>query len=406
MASHRPGSIHTSGRIGRPFRVEYINRSGEQVNPHTGKPYARPNGIQSTSAKIRGVKKSLPIKRSGVLFGRLKLIPTDANLDPPPRACFNCWQPGHRRSKCTRPVLTRFCNNCGRRNEDVRTCPRCADAHKLWLEVQRAKERGEKINERLLLPTIENDDYDVEDDDNNVMAEEVEEINDPDAILQELIYQDQRTRELLEYEERKREQREALNAIYRNSKRLSEKGAVAARSPSYVNALVYKKIPSSSVAAYVNEVDNEYQLLEHDPLIDGDVHDNKRGSSFLDQRNPSPQERHIGMAVFNEREVVSPTRYLGYADHVLNRKEERAETPEPARTDGNWRQVMADASLVSPDSDPVQDILLLAKTISHLSPETQDLVMRQVIAERQEQTKRRAVTQDRPGSRYIETVRF
>lgn len=43
-----------------------------------------------------------PVITSGVLFGGLDPIPTDDRLDPPMRACFNCWKRGHRTYKCRR----------------------------------------------------------------------------------------------------------------------------------------------------------------------------------------------------------------------------------------------------------------------------------------------------------------
>ena len=48
------------------------------------------------------------------------------------------------------------------------------------------------------------------------------------------------------------------------------------------------------------------------------------------------------------------------------------------------------------EDDPVTDVLTLAKSISHLSPETQDLIMRQVMAERREKSKMGAVVDSWP----------
>jgi len=400
MSNYR-GSIQN--RIGRPYKVEYVNRAGEHVNPTTGKPiykpklannpYARPvskeNGL--TTAKHR----KFPIKRSGALFGGLKPIATDPTIDPPPHACFNCWQTGHKRTSCPRPLVNRYCNNCGRRNEDLRSCPRCREAHEQWLNMLQAKERGESVNEQLFMPDIDDD--------------EIEEITDPDEILQDLIYQDQKTREFLENQRRKREQQETLDAIY------NDRGAVMDSRGSYLTERM-KEPYVDERQSYVNERElygkerdpyentresyaNKY-VHERDPHIDGDRYTNEQ-DSFLNKRQSSHQERHIGKTVYKEREgygqeteIEQSSAYTGYSDSGYRAREERVKMPEPPKIDGNWHKAMADASSVSNTSDPVQDILLLAKTISHLSPETQDLIMRQVIAERQEQTKRRAAAKE------------
>ena len=46
---------------------------------------------------IRDVQREsvYPVRINGVKFGGLVPIPTDARVDPPPFACFNCWERGH-----------------------------------------------------------------------------------------------------------------------------------------------------------------------------------------------------------------------------------------------------------------------------------------------------------------------
>ena len=68
------------------------------------------------------------MKVAGAQFGGLVRIPSDPTVDPPPRTCFNFWKPGHGRNDCPEPQGY-FCYNCGRRGEDLRSCPRCAPVH-------------------------------------------------------------------------------------------------------------------------------------------------------------------------------------------------------------------------------------------------------------------------------------
>lgn len=77
----------------------------------------------------RSRRDDLRIIRSGVMFGNLIPIPTDPKVDPPFRACFNCWSMDHRQERCPRPEERGRCLNCGRRGVTMTTCPRCAEPH-------------------------------------------------------------------------------------------------------------------------------------------------------------------------------------------------------------------------------------------------------------------------------------
>lgn len=372
MSNYRSGfikGIKSSGRYtgSKPYRVEYVNRAGEKVNPHNGKPifgykprpkpYVRPSSNKEDGIITAKHRKPLAIKRTGVLFDGLELIPTDPAIDPPPRNCFNCWEPGHKRTNCHKSTMGRFCNNCGRKNEDLNTCPRCKFAHKNWQETLQAKERGE--NKKIFIK---------EEDD------EIEELNDPDDILQELIYQEQKTREFLERKQRKkRERRNTIDDFLNENEYYND-----------VGKYVEETETSDHDRTHDFEIDLREQLLEMEKKRD-------------EQRIPKQQERYLSFNVFKEKKsyrngkefVPSSSIYIKNRD-----REYRSKSPEPTKVESNnVQKAMADASSVS-NSDPVQDIMLLAKTISHLSSETQDLIMRQVIAERQEQTKRKAENEE------------
>ena len=72
------------------------------------------------------------MKTCGIMFGELLPIPTDPALDPPPKACYNCWQMGHSCVRCPRPS-TVFCHNCGRRGADLTVCPQCWVTHRAYI---------------------------------------------------------------------------------------------------------------------------------------------------------------------------------------------------------------------------------------------------------------------------------
>ena len=103
---------------------------GPPIRPQTSSaPAEAPRPQPAVSSRT-----PIPVKTRGALFGDLLPIPTDPAIDPPPHHCFNCWQDGHSRTVCTRPVRTNFCYNCGRRGESLTTCPRCAHPHRLHME--------------------------------------------------------------------------------------------------------------------------------------------------------------------------------------------------------------------------------------------------------------------------------
>lgn len=79
-----------------------------------------------------------PIKY-GRIFGNLEIIPTDPNVDPPFRACFNCWQKDHQLMFCPGP-MNQFCENCGRRNVAMSECPRCEKVY--YEEMMRLEEKA------------------------------------------------------------------------------------------------------------------------------------------------------------------------------------------------------------------------------------------------------------------------
>ena len=80
-----------------------------------------------------GRRRTLPVKTRGIMFGDLPPIPTDPALDPPPKACYNCWQGGHSCLRCPRTAGV-YCHNCGRRGADLTVCPRCSVAHRAYLK--------------------------------------------------------------------------------------------------------------------------------------------------------------------------------------------------------------------------------------------------------------------------------
>lgn len=76
---------------------------------------------------------------TGVHFGNLTPIPHDPELDPPPRACFNCWELGHVRLECPKkPYPGGFCHNCGRADTIMADCLRCGMEYPNWAQRQEA----------------------------------------------------------------------------------------------------------------------------------------------------------------------------------------------------------------------------------------------------------------------------
>ncbi|XP_043476267.1 uncharacterized protein LOC122507548 [Leptopilina heterotoma] len=107
-------------------------------SPHPGPPVrrvvetgTRPKEPQRNSRKGENCKENklwIP-RKSGIIFGGLKEIPTSDILDPPPFCCFNCWERGHRVVDCPHLIRHQFFRNCGRRETTVKNCPRCAEAY-------------------------------------------------------------------------------------------------------------------------------------------------------------------------------------------------------------------------------------------------------------------------------------
>jgi hypothetical protein len=321
--NHRSSnSILNSGRVGRTTRFEYVNRAGEPVSPTTGKPYTR--SANSSDGQKR--KRPLPIKKTGAMFGGLEPIPTDVTRDPPPRACFNCWQLGHARRNCTRPVVVRMCNNCGRRDEDLHTCPRCNRAHQRYLERLQAKERGEEAGYERSRP-----------------ASDDEENNGADEFLRNLFYQDQEMRSLLVIQEQMRSEE-----CDKEMDRQKQEGYP-----------LYQEQENGS------------------PFHEGELNVHERVNECLYREDETSLQERGQLRILPE---CCPR------DDALG---DRRRSPSPSRLFIRRSPTTPSSSSIS--SDPVHEILLLAKTIAHLSPDTQDLIMRQVMAERKEQAYRRAM---------------
>ena len=73
------------------------------------------------------------IKTRGILFGNLNPVPYDDDVDPPSRACFNCWKKTHTRKNCPYDEEV-VCHNCGMWGVLMSNCPRCCDAYKIWAQ--------------------------------------------------------------------------------------------------------------------------------------------------------------------------------------------------------------------------------------------------------------------------------
>ncbi|XP_043466997.1 uncharacterized protein LOC122501529 [Leptopilina heterotoma] len=117
---------------------EPAKRAQRSHSPHPGPPVRRVGGTGARPKEYPGTserrsdpeeKHAWRTRKTGVIFGGLKEIPTSEELDPPPYSCFNCWQRGHRAVDCPKPVTCKFCSNCGRRHTAVKNCPRCAEAY-------------------------------------------------------------------------------------------------------------------------------------------------------------------------------------------------------------------------------------------------------------------------------------
>ena len=87
------------------------------------------------------------VRLEGIIFGGLRPVSTNPSIDPPLYHCFNCWQPDHFSGQCPRPRVWIYCRNSGRHGEDLKSCPRCGEAHAEFL---RRNFGGERRYEREL----------------------------------------------------------------------------------------------------------------------------------------------------------------------------------------------------------------------------------------------------------------
>lgn len=101
------------------------------------------------------IGEALPRKKTEVMFDDLVSIPTDPTIDPPPRACHNCWRKGHNKSKCPKKITKSCCDNCGRKFHTVATCPRCAPGYRRFL-LNRDKLNNQK-NTNMMREEVEDD---------------------------------------------------------------------------------------------------------------------------------------------------------------------------------------------------------------------------------------------------------
>ncbi|XP_043481111.1 uncharacterized protein LOC122510492 [Leptopilina heterotoma] len=126
------------------FPENYVSRnktpSPERSITPPGPPTSRIAEPVIEIASLEQGRNVLPVITRGVLFGGLKLIPTDPELDPPPGSCISCWQFGHRRNDCPNPQYG-YCRNCGRRGVTMTDCPRCSDRHKRDMMMKYGREK-------------------------------------------------------------------------------------------------------------------------------------------------------------------------------------------------------------------------------------------------------------------------
>ncbi|XP_043476689.1 caldesmon-like [Leptopilina heterotoma] len=118
---------------------EPMPRMKRSSSPHPGPP--------TTSSQKLGARPEesvLKPKTRGIVFGGLKLIPTDRSIDPPPYSCFNCWRGGHNAENCRQSKRYDYCWNCGRRYTTVEICPRCAKAYARYMRRPEKKEKREE----------------------------------------------------------------------------------------------------------------------------------------------------------------------------------------------------------------------------------------------------------------------
>ena len=131
----------------QPTIEDYVSRHpSPPLEEHSGAPCRRVRPVTPPVREERsreGVasREQPAVRVNGVMFGGLRVIPTDPAVDPPPYHCYNCWQHGHDMPRCHRPRVRAFCNNCGRHGVDVRDCPRCSAAHQRFVRANFANEQ-------------------------------------------------------------------------------------------------------------------------------------------------------------------------------------------------------------------------------------------------------------------------
>ena len=69
------------------------------------------------------------VRLEGIIFGGLRQVPTDPSIDPTTASTIG----SPITSRCPRPRVRIYCRNCGRHGEDLRSCPRCGEAHAEYL---------------------------------------------------------------------------------------------------------------------------------------------------------------------------------------------------------------------------------------------------------------------------------
>lgn len=348
-------------RVGVKPRVEYVNRAGDPVDPKTGRPLAittRKNKelvqyphisyskLPSVLPSSKGIKKAVnkkgkkpfPIKRTGAICGNLDPIPTDPRIDPPPHHCFNCWQKGHNRSQCPRPVADRYCLNCGRRGEDLTTCPRCARPYQIYVQQNGIHS---DLHDDLII------------DDLTVANNEP----DTDEILQHLIYRDEERRQK-EIEREVQERHIGTTAYEESSEPYREDspqqygGSPRQGSPNYPR----EPSPYRYDNSYNSGRDESPRRFVPEWGRKDDERDRDRSPYYKDRREDE-YKRYRRDSPYRER--------------------------SPLRSNGRKSPVDDYSKHTNLDDNPVQEMLTLIKSISHLPSSTQDLIIRQVMEERQ-----------------------
>ena len=139
-----PGSSRwpPSSQVEKDVEKRVEKRVGRGVEPRVENRVGTRGGrSQSRGSLGSRERREIPphIKTRGIMFGGLLPVPIDPALDPPLKACYNCWQEGHSCVRCPRPAGV-FCHNCGRRGADLTVCPRCCVAHRAYLKERFGRE--------------------------------------------------------------------------------------------------------------------------------------------------------------------------------------------------------------------------------------------------------------------------